>query len=304
MYNKGVEVSLTGIPVKTKDFTWTSTLNFSQNKNMVTALDPSLTEILTATSGLETVSRTAVGYSAGYLWLVRNGGVDPASGRRILLNKAGQPVYYQFYVPTGQFQWTNPDGTRYSETGQPVGVGLTQAKDGVMYGNTIPKQIGGWDNTFSYKGLDLNVLLTYQFGFYVYYGTNAGLHDQRFWNNHRDVLTAWKKPGDITTVPKPVYLDNISNGSGLPMSYNAFKGDFVKVKNVTIGYTLPAKIVSKAGISSARFYVAGQNLAIITKYPGPDPEVSSNGNSNSGQAIDRNTIANGRVLLVGLNISF
>ena len=81
MYNKGIEISLTGVPVKTKDFTWTSTLNFSQNKNHVTSLAPGLTEILTATSGLETVSRTAVGYSAGYLWLVRNGGVDPATGR-------------------------------------------------------------------------------------------------------------------------------------------------------------------------------------------------------------------------------
>jgi Tfp pilus assembly protein PilZ len=302
MYNKGIEISLTGVPVKTKDFTWTSTLNFSQNKNLVTSLAPGLTEILTATSGLETVSRTAVGYSAGYLWLVRNGGVDAATGKRILLNKAGQPVLYQFYVPAGQFQWSNPDGTQYKENG--VAVGVTQAKDGVMFGNTIPKQIGGWDNTFTYKGFDVNVLLTYQFGFTVYYGSNAGLHDQRFWNNDADVLTAWKKPGDVTTVPKPVYLDNVSNGSGLPMSYNAFKGDFVKVKNVSVGYSLPASVISKARISTARFFVAGQNLAIITNYPGPDPEVSSNGNSNSGQAIDRNTIANGRVIVVGLNIGF
>jgi TonB-linked SusC/RagA family outer membrane protein len=302
MYNKGIEISLSGVPLRTKDFNWTSTINFSSNKNLVTSLAPGLTEILTSTSGLETVSRTAVGYSAGYLWLVRNGGVDPATGKRILLNKAGQPVLYQFYVPAGQFQWSNPDGTQYKENGAAVGV--TQAKDGVMFGNTIPKQIGGWDNSFRFKEFDLNVLLTYQFGFYVYYGSNAGLHDQRFWNNHVDVLTAWKKPGDITTVPKPVYLDNVSNGSGLPMSYNAFKGDFVKIKNVSIGYTIPARITSKAKISSARFYVAGQNLAVFSKYPGPDPEVSSNGNSNSGQGIDRNTIANARIILVGLNIGF
>jgi TonB-linked SusC/RagA family outer membrane protein len=302
MYNKGIEISLTAVPIRTKDFNWTSTFNFSNNKNMVTSLAPGLTEILTSTSGLETVSRTAVGYSAGTLWLVRNGGVDPATGRRILLNKAGQAVLYQFYVPAGQFQWSNPDGTQYKENG--VAVGVTQAKDGVMFGNTIPKQIGGWDNSFRYKEFDLNVLLTYQFGFYVYYGTNAGLHDQRFWNNAIDVLNAWKKPGDVTSVPKPVYLDNISNGSGLPMSYNAFKGDFVKVKNVSIGFTIPSRITSKAKINSARFYVAAQNLAIISNYPGPDPEVSSNGNSNSGQGIDRNTIANGRTFLLGLNIGF
>ncbi len=303
MYNKGIELQLSGMPIKTKDFSWTSTLNFSDNKNMVTSLAPGLTELLSSTSSLETVSRTAPGYSIGYLWLVRSGGVDPATGRRILLNKAGQPVLYQFYVPAGQFQWTNPDGTQYKENG--VAVGLTQAKDGVMVGNTIPKQIGGWDNTFRYKNIELNVLFTYQFGFDVYYGSNAGLHDQRFWNNAIDVLTAWKKPGDVTTVPRPVYGDNVSNGSGLPMDYNMFTGNFVKLKDITLSYNIPSKIISKVKISSARFYVSGQNLAIFSKYPGPDPEVSSNGaGSNQAQGIDRNTIANGRTITIGLNVGF
>jgi TonB-linked SusC/RagA family outer membrane protein len=304
MYNKGWEFGITGNPLRGKDFSWTSTLNITTNKNEVTALAPGLVEILSSTSGLETVSRTAVGYPLGYLWLVKNGGVDPATGSRILLNKAGAPVLYRFapLASAGQFQWSNPDGTQYKENG--IASSVTQAKDGVMYGNTNPKVYGGWDNTFRYKNFDLNVLLTYQFGFYVYYGTNAGLHDQRFWNNATDVLTAWKKPGDITTVPRPVYGDNVSNGSGLPMSYNAFKGDFVKLKNMTLSYNLPTKLTSKGKISSARIFVSGQNLAIITDYPGPDPEVSSNGNGNTNQGIDRNTIANGRTILIGLNLSF
>ena len=78
----------------------------------------------------------------------------------------------------------------------------------------------------------------------------------------------------------------------------------MKVKNVTIGYNIPVNILSKASISSLRFYVSGQNLAIMTKYPGPDPEVSSNGNGNTNQGIDRNTIANGRTITVGVNLNF
>jgi len=310
MYNKGWEFGITANPLRGKDFSWSTTLNITTNKNEVTALAPGLNEILSSTAGLETVSRTAVGYSLGYLWLIRNGGVDPATGSRILLNQAGAPVLYRFApnAALGQFQWSNPDGTQYKElnpaTGLMQAASLTQAKDGVMYGNTNPKVFGGWDNTFRYKNFDLNVLLTYQLGYYVYYGTWSGLHDQRFWNNDKDVLTAWKKPGDVTTVPRPVYLDNISNGSGLPMSYSAFKGDFVKVKNVTLSYTLPVKLIGKAKLSYARIFVSGQNLAIITDYPGPDPEVSSNGNGNTNQGIDRNTIANGRTIAVGLNISF
>jgi len=303
MYNKGFEFQISATPIQMKDFNWTSTFNLTTNKSEVTALAPGLNEILTATSGLETVSRTAVGYSPGYLWVVRNGGVDPATGRRILLNQAGQQVLYQFAPPTGQFNWSNPDGTRYNN---PNGTAraITQAADAVMFANVIPKQFGGWDNTFRYKGFELNALLTYQLGFYVYYGTNAGLHDQRFWNNHIDVLGAWKKPGDVTTVPRPVYNDNLSNGSALPMSYNVFKGDFVKLKNLSLGYTIPKSLLDRAGIRSARMYISGQNLAIITDYPGPDPEVSSNGNGNTNQGIDRNTVPNARTFTIGLNLGF
>jgi TonB-linked SusC/RagA family outer membrane protein len=304
MYNRGIELEIRGVPFRTKDFTWNSTLTYTYNKNMVTSLAPGLNEILTSTSGLETVSRTAPGYSLGQLWLVRNAGVDPATGRRILLNLAGEQVLYGPPGSGAQFTWTRTNGTQYSEPGQPVGVGVTQAKDGVMFGNVIPKHFGGWDNTFKYKNFDLNVLLTYQLGFWVYYGSWAGLHDQRFWNNATDVLDAWKKPGDITTVPRPIYNDNVSNGSALPMSYSAFKGDFVKVKNVSLSYSLPNSLLSKAKMTSARIFVSGQNLAIITDYPGPDPEVSSNGNGNTNQGIDRNTIANGRTITVGINIGF
>ena len=302
MINKGWEFGITANPLRGKDFSWSSTLNITTNHNEVTSLAPGLNEILSSTSGLETVSRTAVGYSLGYLWLVKNAGVDPATGSRMLFNKAGQPVLYRFAPATGQFQWSNPDGTRYTENGVPATV--TQAKDGVMFGNVVPKVYGGFDNTFRYKNFDLNVLLTYQLGFWVYYGSWAGLHDQRFWNNHVDVLQAWSKPGDNATVPRPVYGDNVSNGSALPMSYSAFKGDFVKVKNLTLAYNFPAKLANKAKLASARIYVAGQNLAIITDYPGPDPEVSSNGNGNTNQGIDRNTIANGRNFVIGLNITF
>jgi hypothetical protein len=88
------------------------------------------------------------------------------------------------------------------------------------------------------------------------------------------------------------------------MSYNAFKGDFVKLKNMTLAYNLPAKLLGKAKMQSARIYLSGQNLAIFSDYPGPDPEVSSNGNSNGGQGADRNTIANGRTFVFGVNLGF
>jgi hypothetical protein len=150
----------------------------------------------------------------------------------------------------------------------------------------------------------MDVLFTYQAGFSIYYGTHAGLFDQRFWNNSTEVLNGWRKFGDVTDIPRPVYGDNVSNGSFFPISWNVFKGDFIKLKNLTLGYNFSPESLKKVKINSVRFYVTGQNLYIFTKYPGPDPEVSSNGNSSIGQGVDRNTLANGRTMIVGLNIGF
>ena len=302
MYNKGVEIAVNLVPVQKKNFTWTTNFTYTNIGNQVTELAPGLAEVLTATSGLETVNRTAVGHSVGSLWLVRSAGVDPATGSRVLLNSIGNRVLYRFAPAAGQFNWSNPDGTRYNKPDGSANT-INQTADAYMY-NAIPKFYGGLNNNFRYKNFDLDILLTYQGGNYVYYGSWAGLHDQRFWNNHVDVLNAWKKPGDIASVPRPVYGDNVSNGSALPMTYSLFKGDFIKLKNASLGYTLPQDLVSKARINSARFYVSGQNLFIFTDYPGPDPEVSSNGNTTSAPGVDRNTIANGRTITVGLNITF
>lgn len=302
MYNKGIEVTLNGSPILTKNFSWNSTLTFSYNKNMVVSLADGLTEILTATS-LETVSKTVPGKSLGQVWVTRSIGVDPATGRRIYLNKNGaQVLYANGTLPAGQFNYQNPDGTQYKVNG--IAAQVNAADDAVMVGGSLPKYTGGWDNSFRYKDFDVNFIFTYQLGALIYYGSNAGLRDMRFWNNSTDVLRYWQKPGDITDIPKPVYGDNVSNGSATPLDIHVHKGDFVKLRTAQIGYSVPKSIINKANISRARLYVSGQNLAIFTKYPGPDPEVSTNGNSSTGQGIDRNIIANGRTITIGLNIIF
>jgi TonB-linked SusC/RagA family outer membrane protein len=306
MYNRGIEATINATVIQNKKFTWTTSFNVTENTNKVTALASGLTAIQTSTSGSETVNQTMPGYAVGYLWVIRTAGVDPGSGKRIFVNGDGQKVYYQYYAPNGQFNYsTTPDGkTKYvSKTG---GTSITQAADGVMYANPLPKYVGGWSNTFTYGRLTLDVLLTYQAGFKVYYGSNAGLHDQRFWNNASDVLTdAWSaKNPNHAKYAAPVFNDNVSNGSAMPLDINVFSGNFIKVRNASLSYTLPGSWLERAKINSVRVFVAGQNLAIITKYPGPDPEVASNGNSSSSQGVDRNTVANGRTITVGLNVGF
>ncbi|RAJ83128.1 TonB-linked SusC/RagA family outer membrane protein [Chitinophaga dinghuensis] len=291
MFNKGLEASVNATVLDKGAFSWNSSFNFTYNKNQITSLVDGITEIPMITSSLEQTSINKVGYPVGMIYCVPAGGVDPATGRRILYNPAGEA---EIYNPLNG-AYTYLDGKPAQSLG---------AKTAQPYANTNPRFLGGFENTFRYKGFELNIMLTYQAGFSVYYGSNAGLRDQRYWNNSTDVLRRWQKPGDITDIPRLVNGDNVSNGSAYAISTNVFKGDFVKLRTIGLSYNLPAEVTRLAHISGARVYAQGQNLAIWTKYPGPDPEVSSNGNNPSAQGVDRNTLANGRTVTVGVNINF
>ncbi|WDF55268.1 SusC/RagA family TonB-linked outer membrane protein [Mucilaginibacter sp. KACC 22063] len=308
MYNKGLEITLNARGINTKDFTWSPSFNISFNQNKLTSIVPGINKLTNSTSGNEVTNINEVGHSLGSLYIVRTAGVDPATGRRIFLNAAGQKVYYypSGAIPTGHFQWEYADGTRASA--------ITQAADAVNYANTAPKVLGGFSNYFRYKGFDLNVLFTYQLGYSIYYGTRAGLHDQRFWNNSTDILTGrWTTPGQTgADFAKVVYGDNVSNGSSLPLDINVFSGNFVKLKSINLGYALPKDLISRIGLSNLRVYLSAYNLFTITKYPGPDPEISSNsgngtaavGVSNSTQGVDRNQPGLQRTFTAGFNVKF
>lgn len=304
MFNRGVELNINASAISNTSFSWSPSFNISFNHNEVTSLADGITSLTTATSGTEVANITEVGHAIGNLYIVRTEGVDPATGRRIFLDKQGRKVLFQHVLPlvngvaTGS-RWEYEDGT--------AAPAITQSADAVNYKQTAPKAYGGFSNNFRYKSFDLNVLLTYQLGGWTYYGTNAGLHDQRFWNNEVDILDRWTTPGQITDIPKVIYGDNVSNGSSLPISANVFRSDFLKVKSISLGYSLPKSVLSKAGISNLRFYVSGYNLFTITGYPGPDPEVSSNGAQNSGtaaQGIDRNTAGSARTMTAGFSVKF
>ncbi|WP_158796398.1 SusC/RagA family TonB-linked outer membrane protein [Pedobacter sp. L105] len=297
MYNRGWELTLSAAAIQSRDFSWTPSFNLAFNHNEVTALANGITRLTTSTGGLETTNITEIGHPIGDLYIVRTVGVDPATGRRIFLNQAGREVLYQKVPPANGFQWEYTDGTQAPA--------ITQSADAVNYKQSAPKIYGGFSNTFRYKSFDLNVMLTYQLGGWTYYGTNAGLLDQRFWNNSVDILDRWTTPGQVTDIPRVVAGDNVSNGSSLPLSSNVFRSDFLKVKSINVGYTLPKRISNSIGLSNLRVYLTGYNLFTITGYPGPDPEVSSNGaGSSTGQGIDRNTAGNQRTVTAGLSVKF
>ena len=294
MVNKGWEFSLGGTAYKNSTFKWTSNFNVALMSNEVTSLFNN-SDIFSITAGLEQTNVTRVGQAAGSLYVVRTAGVNPANGRRIFLNKDNRQVQYLHLG--GANAWTFVDDGSAAPA-------INIATDGVAQGPTLPTWFGAWDNTFSAYGFDLNIQTQYSGGNLIYNGTKAGLRDMRVWNNHTDVLTRWKQVGDVTNIPRPVYTDNISNGSGVQISENVEKGDFVRIRNITLSYNLPKELLSKAKIGNAKVYMNLNNYFLFTNYTGTDPEVSTNGNISLTPGIDRNSAPMARTILFGLNLGF
>jgi len=146
--------------------------------------------------------------------------------------------------------------------------------------------------------------MTYAFDFVLYNGSKSGLRDQRWWNNSVEVYeTAWKNPGDITHIPKPIMNDNVSNGSSIAITENIEQGGYVKIRNVSAGYTFK-KLPDVLNIEKVRLYAQVFNAYAFTKYTGSDPEISTNGNNNLTPGIDRNSAPQSRTYSFGINITF
>jgi TonB-dependent starch-binding outer membrane protein SusC len=307
MFNTGIEVTITSYNYQTSNFRWTTNLNFATLKNEVTELAPGIDELIGITQ-LETTNRTVVGYPIGQIWGVETAGVDPATGRRIFIKRTVNAetgevttsnVYYGHGTnwPDGQAGWRNEDGT--------VSRAINITDDGVVLGSPLPTFYGGMDNNFSYKNFDASIGLTFATGFHIYNGSKAGLRDQRTWNNTVEVYNdAWRQPGDVTDIPRPIFGDNISNGSTMVQSQNVEKGDFLKLRNLSIGYTVKSDWLRRNGITNLRVYTQMFNILSFTGYTGADPEISSTGDANLTPGVDRNSVPQARTYSFGVNLAF
>ncbi|WP_310393618.1 TonB-dependent receptor [Hymenobacter sp.] len=299
MQNSGVELNLSFNAIQNKAFTWTVSGNVTTLKNRVLALAFEGQRIGTATSGLETANFTEVGRSVGDILAVPTLGINPANGQRLIQKADGTVVQYNHLGTTGPGStgWTTLDGRNTTAP--------SQLEDGVYYGPTLPTFYGGFDNTFRYLGFDLGVFVQFSGGNYIYNGSKAGLHDQRFWNNEKDILERWTTENtDNAKWARVVFGDNVSNGSTFVMSQNVEKGDFARLRQVSLGYSFTQGMLERVKVANARLYVQVQNAALLTNYSGIDPEISSNGSNNTGSGVDRNSVGQARTFTVGFNIGF
>ena len=208
---------------------------------------------------------------------------------------------------TGYGMWyKDVKGTNGLPTGERVTTKVySEASRYYVDKSSLPDVVGGLTNYFKYKNIDLNILFNFSYGAYVYDSTYASLMEgfkSPGRAAHQDLQSRWQKAGDVTAIPRVVFGDNVSNGSSMPISDNLEKGDFIKFRNIALGYSLPKKLLESMGLTSFRFYLSAQNAFTITSYSGFDPEISSNGNANGSPSVDRNSAPMARTFSFGLNL--
>jgi TonB-linked SusC/RagA family outer membrane protein len=291
MTNTGIEFSISGQVVKTKDFRWNTSFNITTQKNNVEKLAEGITEII----GANDYNITLPGYSIGQLYIRQTAGIDPQTGRRIFVGDQGEALV--MFEKSATYYYKNDPDKAYPQSD------IKQ----VISGGTLPTYYGGWTNDFKYKNFDLSILFQYSGGNYIYNGSAATLSDMRYWNNSMDVYNnAWTNPGDQAKYAKPIYGDNVSNGSVYPISDWVEKGDYLRLKTLTLGYTFNTRNWTKSGISALRLYAAAQNLFCLTGYSGLDPEslISSNDQAALQGGVDKNSLPQSKVFTFGVNITF
>ncbi|GAB2550304.1 SusC/RagA family TonB-linked outer membrane protein [Rufibacter soli] len=272
--NKGFEFALNTDNL-VGDFKWSTNFNFSRNRNKITNLQGQI-----ITGGY--LNRAVEGEPIGVFFGVEYAGVDPDNGDAL------------YYLNT-----LNPDGTRNRETTNDFG-----AADRVVIGDPNPDYTMGLTNNFSFKGFDLSVLFQGVFGNDIFNGAGQYMSASASWydNQTKDQLRRWQKPGDITDVPR-AYL-GYANGTDNSSRYLS-DGSYIRLKNLTFGYTLPGAFTQKFHLEKVRIYTVGLNLLTFTDYEGWDPEVNTDylaGNISQGN--DFYGAPQARTITFGINIGF
>jgi hypothetical protein len=273
MSNRGVEAQLNVDVVKKKNFVWDVQINVTALKNKITKLPNSL-PITQGTKRLEE------GKDIFAFYLRRWYGVDPTDGAGLYYATPGTALANVRVTPKGDTVTTNPNFAAQGYTG-----------------SSIPKFFGSFTNTFSYKNFSLSFLFNYQVGGKFYDGNYAGLMAVTYGRTlHVDNLGAWKKPGDIATVPR---LDISQTNTNFNSQSDRWLIDasYLNVRNVTLTYKLPAAAAEKMGLSQARFFVGGENLHIFSKRKGLNPAESFNGTNSAVYTPNR-------LINMGINVSF
>jgi len=296
MTNSGFELRVASNIINRGKFSWDTDFNVTFIKNEVTNLISPITS---------TYNRTEVGNSIGELCGFRWAGVNSANGNPLYYS--GEDIVQYNLQPSiggvSQLNYRAYDPANPSDISVRAPSGPTQE----YLGHTLPKWQGGWSNSFTFGNFDAKIFARFSGGNYIMNESLRGLLGQGFSNNQASILNRWTESGQVTDIPK-LYSGQDNNMWQSAASNSRFvqKGDFVKIQNIVLGYTIPATVLESAfsgAISNARFFAQGQNPFTFTKYTGLDPEANSFSNQRQF-GVDWNVAPIVRTYTLGLSVGF
>lgn len=324
--NKGLEITLDAHPVQLKNFSWDSNFQISFNKNKLLSLS-------------DTENATLVGYGQwGDVVCVSEIGkplynfygykVEGVYKDLDDIQNSAKPAKYPSdgVFNRGNTVWVGD--IKYKDVDEN---GVIDERDRTDIGSPLPKFTFGWTNTFRYKNLDLSIFLNGSYGNKVMnYNSLTLTHMNSTWTNQLQSVVSKRarlEPIDPTIVyaDGSKWFDHIDNvrvknpGTKIPhTSINdpndndrisdryVEDGSFLRIKNITLGYTFPKALLNKAKIENLRVYVNIQNLYTFTKYTGYDPEVGASTQDSTGltYGLDNGRYPSPAMYSFGLNITF
>ncbi|MDE1191004.1 MAG: TonB-dependent receptor [Arachidicoccus sp.] len=287
--NKGLELTLTTVNIKSKDFSWKSTILYATNINKILNLGPSSSFQPIAQTGQVSPVIVKVGLPVGTFWGYKTDG---------LLTSADVSGSNPAPLLTGVSQQVGD--RKYLHAPGITGATITTA-DKQNLGSAQPKFTGSFSNTVTYKNFDLSIFLQGTYGNKIFDLQQQNLDKTTTTGNvSADLLNRY----DAVSNPKGTF-PKIVNAPVMQMEDTYIhNGSYLRLQNVSLGYILPATAASKLLAKQIRIYFSAQNLFTITKYPGLNPEANFFDQNNLQPGIDLGIYPNFRTYQAGVDVTF
>lgn len=305
--NKGFEFSVNSTNIVSKNFKWNSTLTFSHYSNKVTSLNgaPEIDQSINTSFISLAATRTVVGEPVGEFYGYKVQGVVKTQAQLQYLathpqNVTGTTpqvvtndpsVANSIWLGDLEYQDTNHDGK-------------VDANDRVALGSPNPDFTYGFTNNFNYKDFELSIFIYGSYGGKILdaleYET-AGL-DGLYQNQLASTAGYWTPSNPNSNIPKP--RGGLGNPNLVMSDRFLESASFARLQNLRLGYNLPSAWAKHVAMTSLKVFLSGQNLLVITKYPGLDPEVGSFNQNPTEAGIDLGRYPSPRVFTLGLNAQF
>lgn len=305
--NKGIEFTINSRNITNKDFQWATTLTFSHYSNKVLSLNgaPSINRQITQSYiTLPNVTETIVGQPIGEFYGFKVQGVVKTQAQLQYLATHPQNVTGANQVVTNDPSVANSiwlGDLQYEDTNHD---GKVDNSDRVPLGSPNPDFTYGFTNTFNYKSFELSVFLYGSYGGKILdvleYET-AGL-SSLYQNQLASTANFWSASNPNSNVPAP--RAGIGNANLVMSDRFLESASFLRLQNVRVGYNLPPMWAKYVAMRNLKVYLSGQNLFMITKYKGLDPEVGSFNQDPTLQNIDLGRYPSPRIFALGLNAQF